>query len=96
MNQKSFIGIVGTLLLVSFFLNFYSLMKIQGIEQKLQIYQKSEKNNEEAEEFELAEKMMFLQRYSEKLFFSGMQKKWDLAAFLYRRDGRNCRKSYQG
>lgn len=80
MNQKFFIGIIGIVLIVSIFMNFYSLIKIQDLNQKLSSIQKVEEKGD-SEELELAEKMLYLQRYTEKLFFSGKQSNWDLAEF---------------
>ncbi len=84
MNQKSLIGIIGILLILSMFINFYSMIKIQDLEKYISSNTqetKKQENHEEHEDFELAEKMMYLQRYSEKLFFSGSQKNWELAKF---------------
>lgn len=81
MNQKSLMGIVGVLLLVSLFLSFYSLVKIQDLGQQVRGLQSVKKEGGHGEELELAEKMTFLQRYSEKLYFAGLQKNWDLAEF---------------
>ncbi len=81
MNQKSLIGIIGILLTLSIFMSFYSMIKIQDLENRFTSNFKESKDEEKHEEFELAEKMMYLQRYSEKLFFSGKQKNWELAEF---------------
>ncbi len=57
--------------------NLYLLSKVEALNQKL--FEKS--SNNKNEDFELAEKMMFLQRFSEKLFFSYKNKNWELVEF---------------
>lgn len=81
MNQKSLIGILAIFLAFSILLNVYSLLKVRDIETHLMMSAKKLQELDVHQEIELAEKMMYLHRFSEKLYFAGKKQNWELAEF---------------
>lgn len=81
MNQKSLIGILAIFLGFSILLNVYSLLKVRDIETHLMMSAKKSQELDAPQELELAEKMMYLHRFSEKLYFAGQKQNWELAEF---------------
>ncbi len=81
MNKILILVILG-LLGVSFLSNFYFYGRLKNLEAQILTKNKASHDwEEQEEEFELAEKMMFLQRYSEKLYFAAKKQNWELADF---------------
>jgi hypothetical protein len=78
MNTRNLIFIVVIFFVLSLAFNAYLLTKVNRMEQFLA---NAVTHEVKEEEYELAPLMANFQRYSEKLYFAGKNKNWDLADF---------------